>query len=147
MRICVIDDERVTLTVIKAALAQVGTYEVECFSEPHAALSHCAKVTFDIVLIDYRMMDMNGVEAVLHLRSAAEYTHVPIIMLTADNDRDLRLAAISAGATDFLNKPFDPDELRIRVRNLLHMRKAQLALMDRAKNLDQEVKWAVHKLA
>ena len=146
MRICVIDDEAITLAVIKAALTRTDLYQVEVFSDPHAALTRCAAFTFDIVLVDYRMTSLNGIDCVLHLRERPQYQHVPIIMLTADNDRSVRLAAISAGVTDFLAKPFDPDELRIRVRNLLSLREAQLALMDRARHLDHEIKCAIRKL-
>ena len=85
------------------------------------------------------MPEMNGIECISHIRQLHTYLHVPVIMLTADVDRDVRLAAIQAGATDFLNKPFDPEELRIRAKNLLSLREAQLALIDRAKTLDVEV--------
>jgi len=142
----VIDDEPISLKVIKAILSRVTTYDVECFTSPRKALARCDEIVFDIVLVDYRMTEMNGVDAVLELRRKADHTHVPIIMLTADNERSRRLVAIHAGATDFLNKPFDPDELRVRVRNLLSLRQAQLALMDRANHLDHEIKCATRKL-
>lgn len=146
MRVCVIDDELVSLNVIKAVLSRVNGYKVECFSSALAALARCRETTFDIVLVDYQMPAINGVECVVQLREMPDYQFIPIIMLTADEDRKLRLAAISAGATDFLNKPFDPEELRIRVRNLLELRKAQVALLDRAQHLDYEVQRATHKL-
>lgn len=147
MRVCVIDDEPISLNVIKAVLSRLASYDVECFASPYKALARCAEVTFDIVLIDYRMTEMNGIDCVVRLRGMEEYVHVPMIILTADDDRELRLAAVKAGATDFLNKPFDPEELRVRVRNLLSLREAQVALMDRAKHLDYEIKCATRKLA
>lgn len=146
MRICVIEDESISLNVIKAVLARVVTYDVEGFSDPRAAMARCAETMFDLILVDYRMPGMDGVTCVEHLRGDPGYEHVPVIMLTADNDRDLRLAAIRAGATDFVNKPFDPEELRVRVRNLLSLRQAQLSLADRARHLDAEIKQATHKL-
>ncbi|SMY10009.1 Cyclic di-GMP phosphodiesterase response regulator RpfG [Flavimaricola marinus] len=147
MRICVVDDELISLNIIRAVLARVDSYDVESFSSPLKALARCKEATFDLVLIDYRMIEMNGIECVSKLRCLAEYEHVPIIMLTADNERELRLAAVRAGATDFVNKPFDPEELRVRVRNLLSLREAQVALLDRAKHLDYEVKYITRKLA
>ncbi len=147
VRICVIDDETISLSVIKAVLSRDPKYEVECFADPRAALARCGQVTFDIVLVDYRMTDMNGIECLEKVRQLRSYEHVPVIMLTADNARDLRLAAVEAGATDFLNKPFDPDELRLRVRNLLLLREAQVVLMDRARHLAHEVQRATRKLA
>ena len=146
MRICVVDDERISLSIINAVLKRVNDYQVESFSSAKSALSRCQETTFDLVLVDYQMPDLNGIECVEQIRKVADYKYIPIVMLTADEARSLRLAAIRAGATDFLNKPFDPEELRVRVRNLLELRKAQLALMQRAENLDSEVQRATHKL-
>jgi putative two-component system response regulator len=147
MRICIIDDEKIILNVIRAVLSRSGKYVLEGFDNPNEALARCQQITFDLVLVDYRMVKMDGLHVVEALRSMGTYVHVPIIMLTADNDRDLRIAAVSAGATDFLNKPFDPEELRVRVRNLLALREAQVKLQDRARHLDAEVKQATRKLA
>jgi putative two-component system response regulator len=90
---------------------------------------------------------MNGIEMIHALRKLPNYDHVPVIMITAEHDRELRIAAINAGATDFLNKPFDPQELRVRARNLLSLREAQLALADRAVHLSAEIEKATRKLA
>ena len=146
MRICVIDDELVSLNVISAVLKRTDDHVVERFSSATQALVRCRETTFDMVLVDYQMPDINGVKCVKKLRGMPGYQFVPIIMLTADEDRALRLEAINAGATDFLNKPFDPEELRVRVRNLLALRQAQLALLDRAEHLDFEVQRATLQL-
>ncbi|SEN53399.1 putative two-component system response regulator [Loktanella fryxellensis] len=147
MQICVVDDEPIALTIVRTVLSRDLAHDVACFSDPIAALDHCAVSPCDLVLIDYRMGSLNGIDMVIRLRSMPAYAHVPVVMLTADGDRAVRIAAIEAGVTDFLNKPFDPDELRIRVRNLLSLRQAQLALTDRARTLDAAVKDAVAKLA
>lgn len=139
MRICIIDDEHISRTIIDATLKRRGSYTVEAFSSASRAITRCKEITFDLILVDYQMPEMNGIECISHIRQLHTYLHVPVIMLTADVDRDVRLAAIQAGATDFLNKPFDPEELRIRAKNLLSLREAQLALIDRAKTLDVEV--------
>jgi putative two-component system response regulator len=147
MRVCIVDDEPISRSVIRAVLSRSEEYEVECFSDAISALARCREVMFDLVLVDYRMSDMDGITCIMHLRTLADYQFIPVIMLTADHDRELRLAAVRSGATDFLNKPFDPDELRVRAQNLLSLRKAQLALMDRALHLDAEVQQATRKLA
>lgn len=146
MKICVVDDEGITLRVIVSVLSAEPNHQVEGFSDPGIAMQRCGEDTFDLVLVDYQMEEMNGIDCINFLRSTPEYKHVPIVMLTADQDRALRVAAVKAGATDFLSKPFDPEELRVRVRNLLQLRKAQLELMDRARCLDREVLKATRKL-
>jgi len=146
VQICVIEDNHMTLNVIKALLQRVRSYGVEAFTDPQEAMARCEATTFDIVLVDYQMAKMNGIECVTHLRNLTEYQYVPIIMLTADGDRDLRVSAVSAGATDFLSKPFDTEELRLRVKNLLSLRQAQLSLADRARHLDDEIAQATRTI-
>ncbi len=146
MRICVIDDEVVSLNVISAVLKRMDGHVVESFSSATQALLRCGETTFDLVLVDYQMPEINGVDCVRKLRGMPSYQVVPLVMLTADEDRALRLEAITAGATDFLNKPFDPEELRVRVKNLLSLQQAQRALLDRAEHLDFAVQRATLQL-
>lgn len=146
MRICVVEDQVSSLAVLTGALRRLGQHEIEGFSDPHPALERCAEVQFDLIFVDHQMPGMTGVEMICELRRLPGYDHVPIIMITADHDRDLRIEAINRGATDFLNKPVDPQELRVRARNLLSLRQAQLELADRALHLASEVEMATLRL-
>lgn len=146
MRICVVDDAMVSLNVISAVLKRAEDHQIEIYSSAMRALARCDETSFDLVLVDYQMPEINGVELVERLRRLPGYKAVPVIMLTADEDRALRLEAVKAGVTDFVNKPFDPEELRVRVKNLLALRKAQLALLERAESLDLEVQRATRHL-
>lgn len=92
------------------------------------------------------MPDMDGIEFTTALRRLDNYRNVPIIMVTSDMGRDTKIEAIRAGATDFLNKPFDPTELQVRVLNLLALRGAQVELADRAAWLSREVDLATTHL-
>ena len=71
------------------------------------------------------MPEMNGVDVVRHLRRLDTYRTIPIVMLTSEGDRQIRMNALSAGVNDFLNKPFDPFELRVRISNMLALRTSQ----------------------
>ncbi|MFY1709805.1 HD domain-containing phosphohydrolase [Tritonibacter scottomollicae] len=139
MLIGVVDDQRITLDLVSAILRKDGWDDVEVFSEPHKALSAIRLRQFDLLLIDYQMPGMDGLQLMSALRAVAEYAHVPMVMVTTTEERETRLSAIRAGATDFVNKPFDPEELKIRVRNLLALRKARVELEERAANLSCEV--------
>jgi putative two-component system response regulator len=86
------------------------------------------------------------VEVTRALRATEAYRLVPIVMVTSDVHRSVRLDAIAGGATDFVNKPFDPIELQARARNLLTLRKAQLELADRALWLAGEVEAATRHI-
>jgi two-component system response regulator RpfG len=82
------------------------------------------------------MPDMNGIELAKRLRALPGYEHVPIMMVTAHDDRKVRYDALDAGVTDFLIKPVDARECMARCRNLLTLRRQHLALEDRRRLLE-----------
>jgi CheY-like chemotaxis protein len=73
----------------------------------------------DLVITDHRMPGMTGVQLISELRRSKRLRHLPVVMITAAEDRALRYEALEAGAVDFLTKPIDPLEVRTRCRNLL----------------------------
>jgi len=92
------------------------------------------------------MPDMDGIEFVKRLRALPGYEHVPIVMVTVHDDRKVRYAALDAGITDFLTKPVDARECLARCRNLLTLRRQQLALEDRRRHLEQMVDEATREV-
>jgi putative two-component system response regulator len=142
MRILVVDDSRSSLGFLAQKVGEVGAHEVEAYLDPLAALDRCAAVQFDLVILDNVMPGVDGVEVTRRLRAREGYRSVPIVMVTSDSDKTLRLAAVAAGANDFLPKPFETVELQARVTNLLALRQAQLDLADRARWLMHEVETA-----
>ena len=130
MKIVIVEDNRLVLHVLKAAFDAVGTYELSDFETAAEGLAACRNGA-DLAIFDHRLPDMKGVEAIRLLRSEEATQHLPIIMITADDDPGTRMDAIQAGATDFLKKPVNIEELRIRVRNLLALRQAQKSATQR----------------
>src|SRR5262245_32755823 len=112
MTIIIIDDSKSSLLALERAVQEFAGNDLETFDKPAEALARCKSVIFDIVLVDYMMPEMNGIQVVRELRRRRGYENVPIVMVTSETDRALRLAALEAGATDFLNKPFDKLELQ-----------------------------------
>ena len=130
--------------IVKAATSA----QIDSCLHPREALERSEATQYDLVLVDHIMPEMDGVQFTGALRARASYRLVPIIMVTSDMDRNTRIEAIRAGATDFVNKPFDPTELQARVANLLTLRAAQVELADRANWLSREVELATaHLLA
>ena len=146
MRVLIIDDSRSSLALLASVVAEVAGVAIDTCTSPLAALTRCGTEQFDLVLVDHIMPEMDGVEVTRRLRSRDSYRLVPIIMVTSDSDQRLRIDAIGAGATDFINKPFDRTELLARVRNLLALRQAQIELADRARWLVREVENATRHL-
>lgn len=134
--------------MIGAIVKAATNAEIDSCLHPREALERTYATQYDLVLVDHIMPGMDGVQFTSALRACESYRTVPIVMVTSDMDRNTRIEAIRAGATDFVNKPFDPTELQARVANLLTLRAAQVELADRATWLAREVELATaHLLA
>ena len=147
MRTMVIDDSRSSLSAVVDQLSRLEGCEPEGCLCPEEALGRCMLEQFDLVMVDYVMPKMNGLEVLAALRALDRYATVPIVVITSMNDRELKRQAIELGATDFLTKPFDWSELLARARNLLDLRQAQVELANRAARLALEVEAAVRDLS
>jgi diguanylate cyclase (GGDEF)-like protein/PAS domain S-box-containing protein len=142
MPVILIVDDRVTNRAIfsKIALSVQTGVETVTFEEPNAALEWVSRNTADLVIVDYKMPKMDGAEFTRRLRVLPESSDIPIVVITAHDDRHFRLAALEAGATDFLHTPIDHSEFKTRVRNLLKLSLHQKNIRGRAEALALELK-------
>lgn len=145
MPLLIVDDSKSSLLALETAVRQFARCEIETFLNPLDALARTAKVDFDVVMVDYMMPQLNGIDVIRRLRAQRGYESVPIVMITSQTERAVRLEALEAGATDFLAKPFDPLELQARILNLMTLRSAQRAISDRARSLDQAFRHATEQ--
>ncbi len=109
------------------------------FGDPVQALLWSQKEQADLLLLDYRMPKMDGLEFARRFRRPLTQRDVPIVLITVVGDEPIRDAALEAGVIDFLVKPVRPRELRQRCQNLLDLRKHQISLKSRASALEQRV--------
>src|SRR3954451_14313951 len=129
--VMVVDDQSTGRAILKQVIRSLDDRVlVESFARPVDAVVWATRHVSDLVLVDYMMPDMDGIEFVKRLRALPGYEHVPIVMVTVHDDRKVRYAALDAGITDFLTKPVDARECLARCRNLLTLRRQQLALQD-----------------
>lgn len=142
MTILIVDDNETNLLLLASLTKQFSTSEAKCMTDPVAALTWCTQNRPGLVLVDYRMPIMSGTEFIRALRDLPGMHDIPIIMITTESERSVRQEALMCGATDFLSKPLDTIELRLKVRNLLALGRAQLLVADRAALLEHEVKAA-----
>lgn len=139
-----LDDNKLNLMLIESMLSSMSV-EINSFTMPADAMDFYLREQPDILLIDYMMPDMDGIEFIAKVREHDE--EVPIVMITAvDDDDSVKLRALEAGATEFLNKPLKLYEFQVRVKNLLTLRKNQLLLKDRATLLQMEVDAATEEI-
>ena len=140
--IIVVDDNATNLTLFRHLLRKIDGAEVECYADSVAALGWCTDNEPDLILLDYMMPVMDGLEFIRRLQSIPGRADVPVVMVTADTQSDVRHRALELGAQDFLTKPVDKTELTARVRNLLALRASRRQLANRAEWLAEEVKKA-----
>jgi len=143
----VVDDQSTGRAILEQVVRSLDErVTVEGFGRPVDAVVWATRHIADLVLIDYMMPDMNGVELAKRLRALPGYEHVPIMMVTAHDDRKVRYDALDAGVTDFLIKPVDARECLARCRNLLTLRRQHLALEDRRRLLEGMVDEATREV-
>jgi two-component system, response regulator RpfG len=145
--VMVVDDQSTGRAILEQVVRSLDErVAVEGFARPVDAVVWATRHISDLVLVDYMMPDMDGIEFVKRLRALPGYEHVPIVMVTVHDDRKVRYAALDAGITDFLTKPVDARECLARCRNLLTLRRQQLALEDRRRLLEHMVEDATREV-
>ncbi|ACA19677.1 response regulator receiver modulated metal dependent phosphohydrolase [Methylobacterium sp. 4-46] len=145
MRALVLDDAELNNLLMVEALRPIADCAPDAFTRPAEALAHIRAhgPEIGIVLTDYEMPEMDGLAFIRAARAIPGFAHVPIVMVTSFDARALRREALEAGATDFVNKPCDPLEIRARVTNLLALSRAYREQEERAAWLAREVAAAV----
>ncbi len=139
-RIVVVDDRVTNLSIFSKLAASIREgAEVATFSDPATALTWIDANPADLVITDYKMPGMNGAEFIRRLRATPAGADVPVIVLTAYEDREFRLRALEAGATDFLQTPVDYQEFITRGRNLLRLGEQQGLIRLRADTLQRDL--------
>jgi DNA-binding response OmpR family regulator len=116
--ILVVDDDVDVITTIKKSLTRAG-YRVACATSSHAAQQILLNLRPDMVLLDIAMPGVDGIELCQRLRGNPNTASIPILFLTVSGDMQNKTAAFNAGADDYLVKPFDLQELELRVKALL----------------------------
>jgi putative two-component system response regulator len=146
MSILIVDDNKTNLLLL-SSLAESGTgMACRCHEDPVEALYSCETDTPSMVVVDYRMPNLSGNDFIRLFRQNKNCADVPIVMVTTENDKEIRQEALKLGATEFLAKPVDAIEFKLRVRNLLALSQARALLADRAKLLQHEVGMATESL-
>ena len=122
MNIVIVDDDPVSLTVMKEIVAKLPQCTVLAFSEPTTALDHCLDNPPDLVIVDYMMPALDGVAFSRVLRMSRSTHGVPIVLVTAAIDAGILKSALHQGVDEFLLKPFTFVELQSVVSELLGLR-------------------------
>jgi len=122
-RILVVDDEASNLRALSGILRSAGYHNVITTTNPHDALGLYSEQEPDLLLLDLHMPELDGLAVLERLgEMAVPQSYTPVLVLTGDSSAWARRQALSNGAKDFLTKPFEVDEVLLRIQNLLETR-------------------------
>lgn len=139
--IIIVDDQATNRNLFSRLAKSISSdISVNAFADPLEALSWLSENTPDLIISDYKMPQMDGAELIRRIRELPALIDLPVVVVTVYEDREFRLQALEAGATDFLQSPVDHHEFATRARNLLKMRHQQLLLASRADGLERDLK-------
>lgn len=145
VKILIVDDEEVNLKLMGIILRSQG-YDYAVASNGAEALAKAEELSPDLILLDVMMPGMDGFQVCGRLKEQASSRNIPVIMVTALNDRKSRLKGLEAGAADFLSKPLDATELLTRTRNLLRVKEFADFLKSHNELLEDEVRKRTEEL-
>jgi putative two-component system response regulator len=138
-KILIVDDEPKNVEVIKQVMEMAGYDNIRFTCDPREVCGIYKSFWPDLILLDLNMPHMNGFEVMEELKKVEQRDYVPVLILTAQTDRESRLKALRAGAKDFLLKPFDLVEVIHRIQNMLEVRLVQNKLRNQNFNLEEKV--------
>src|SRR5262249_55415233 len=118
-RIMIVDDEPAMVQLLEQLLSHAGYGTLLGITDPRTVEQRCDDFRPDLILLDLRMPIVDGVEVLKRLKQRRAELYLPVLVLTADVSRESKRAALEAGASDFVTKPFEQTELLLRVRNLI----------------------------
>ena len=146
MRIVIVDDNLINLRVMESLVKRTADLTPRLFQDSAEGLAWCLENHPDLVIVDYMMPPPDGLTFIREFRAQAIHADVPVLMITADHEKQTRYAALEAGANDFLNKPIDTAEFRARLNNMISLRSSHKALADRAAWLAEKVAEATREI-
>lgn len=138
-QVLIVDDTEINLILFDALIKKMGGCVSRTFVSAVEGLLYAQTHEADLVIVDYMMPELDGLEFIKQLRATPGKEVIPILMITANDQKQVRYQALDVGATDFLTKPVDKIEFQARAHNMLALGDSRKKLADRAAWLAEEV--------
>lgn len=144
--ILIVDDEPTNLKLLDRMLRGQGYQSLVLVADPREVLARYRETQPDLILLDINMPHLDGFQVMDQLKSLNDPLLPPIVILTAQHGKEFQLRALASGARDFVAKPFDRNELLMRVRNLLDAQLAHRLVHDQKAVLEEMVRMRTEEL-
>lgn len=141
-KILLVDDQPISLLYLKKTLSRLEDMEITTCGDAQEALNLFPLKSWDLIVADYQMPGMNGLDFIRQFRQIKGGEETPILMVTASTDPNVKYQLLDLGIVDFLHKPADASEIIARARNLISLHKATVLL----KNHNHELKKGVQEM-
>jgi len=145
-RILMVDDEPVNLKLLEKMLSADGYVNIHTLTDSREVEAAYEREHYDLILLDINMPHLDGFDVMARLKGVESDGYLPVLVLTAQADRQTRLRALEAGARDFLSKPLDRAEVLNRIRNILEVRLLHKDARDQNRILEEKVQERTHEL-
>ncbi|MCZ6795842.1 MAG: response regulator [Planctomycetota bacterium] len=146
MKVVIVDDEPINIKVVRKYLKQAGYEKFSTTTEATEAVDMIRRELPDVILLDIMMPGVSGLEILEQVRAFEPTAHVPVLILTASSDQEIKRQALALGATDFLEKPLDPMDLVPRLRNVLTVKAHHDHIKAYSAELEREVQERTREL-
>ena len=119
MRFLVVDDSSTMRRIIINTLAKLGHKDITEASNGREGIDRLAAATVDVIITDWNMPEMSGIEFIRTIRAQEKYSKIPVLMVTTNAAKDDIVEALRAGVTNYVVKPFTPDVMKEKIAGLL----------------------------
>jgi signal transduction histidine kinase len=138
--VLLVDDEASNVKLLERTLRPCKRYKLESTTDPRTVLDLTRRHAFDLIILDLNMPYLDGFQVMSQLRALEAGRLPPILVVTAQHDQEHRVRALHEGAADYVTKPFQVDELLVRVRNLINARLYQKRMQAHNQSLEAGVR-------
>jgi putative two-component system response regulator len=145
-RILIVDDEDANIEILQRILARAGFARIETTNDSREVSALYIEHRPDLILLDLHMPHLDGLEVMDQLNEIAEASYLPILILSGDLTPEARRDALSRGAKDFVNKPFQQEELLLRIKTLLETRFLYIQIQSQNQLLEAKVRERTREL-
>jgi CheY-like chemotaxis protein len=120
-KILIIDDNTANVLLLSKMLKIAGYNNIKTLTDSREVLNTLSEYIPDLILLDFRMPFLDGLEVIKALNSEKDYKNIPIIMISAENDKEYYEKAITQGAVDFITKPFNYNDIISKIEKVLQI--------------------------